>query len=133
MADDDIIGIDLGTTNSLVGAVDAGFPILFANEQGNRITPSVVHYPEKGEIVVGSAALRGRSLHPERTITSVKRLMGRREISPEEAGIFACPVAASPNGLQLTIGGEKPLLPKTSPRRSFANLRPSPRVAWSQK
>lgn len=77
---DDIAGIDLGTTNSLIGVVDAGFPILLADEQGSRLTPSVVYFPRDGsEPVVGAAALRRRATEPKRTVVSVKRLMGRRK------------------------------------------------------
>ncbi|WP_294380499.1 Hsp70 family protein [Prosthecobacter sp.] len=75
---DPILGIDLGTTNSLVGVVDSGFPILLADENGSRSTPSAVCIAEDGTITVGAPALRQRALHPTRTITSVKRLIGRR-------------------------------------------------------
>jgi molecular chaperone DnaK len=73
-----ILGIDLGTTNSLVGVVDSGFPILLADENGSRSTPSAVCIAQDGSIAVGAVALRQRALHPTRTITSVKRLIGRR-------------------------------------------------------
>jgi len=73
-----ILGIDLGTTNSLVGVVDSGFPILLADEHGSRSTPSAVVMAEDGGITTGAAALRQRALKPTRTITSVKRLIGRR-------------------------------------------------------
>ena len=73
-----ILGIDLGTTNSLVGVVDSGFPILLADEQGQRLTPSAVNYATDGSIIVGAAAQRKRALEPRRTVTSVKRLIGRR-------------------------------------------------------
>lgn len=78
-----ILGIDLGTTNSLVGVVDSGFPILLADEHGSRSTPSAVVMGEDGSITVGAAALRQRALKPTCTITSVKRLIGRR---PGEGG-----------------------------------------------
>ncbi len=78
-----ILGIDLGTTNSLVGVVDSGFPILLADENGSRSTPSAVCFAEDGTITVGAVALRQRALHPMHTITSVKRLIGRR---PGEGG-----------------------------------------------
>ena len=74
-----ILGIDLGTTNSLVGVVDSGFPILLANEEGQRLTPSAVNYAADGSCIVGAAALRKRALDPKRTVTSVKRLIGRRK------------------------------------------------------
>jgi len=73
-----ILGIDLGTTHSLVGVVDSGFPILLADEQGQRLTPSAVNYAADGSLIVGAAALRKRALEPKRTVTSVKRLIGRR-------------------------------------------------------
>ncbi|MES2597014.1 MAG: Hsp70 family protein [Verrucomicrobiota bacterium] len=73
-----ILGIDLGTTNSLVGVVDSGFPILLADEAGSRLTPSAVNYAADGGLIIGSAALRKRALEPKRTVTSVKRLIGRR-------------------------------------------------------
>ncbi len=78
-----IVGIDLGTTNSLVGVVDSGFPILLADESGRRLLPSAVSFPEGGEPLVGEPALRNRSLLPKTTITSVKRLMGRRPAEVE--------------------------------------------------
>jgi molecular chaperone DnaK len=86
-----ILGIDLGTTNSLVGVVDSGFPILLADEHGSRSTPSAVGIAEDGTITVGAVALRQRALFPTRTITSVKRLIGRR---PGEGG-WAPPYALS--------------------------------------
>ena len=61
-----ILGIDLGTTNSAVGVVDSGFPILLANEEGRRITPSAVWIGKDGEVEVGAKALRRRALEPER-------------------------------------------------------------------
>ena len=89
---DAILGIDLGTTNSLVGVVDSGFPILLADADGSRLTPSVVHYAEDGQILVGENARRMRVLHSDVTVASVKRQMGRRgsmavggrELTPEE-------------------------------------------------
>jgi molecular chaperone DnaK len=81
-----IVGIDLGTTNSLIGAMDSGFPILFADASGDRLTPSAVWFPSEGEPVVGREALA----HREEAVLSVKRLMGRRREagprgeSPEE-------------------------------------------------
>jgi molecular chaperone DnaK len=86
---DPIVGIDLGTTNSLVGIMDAGFPILLAGKDGQRLTPSVVYLPEKGEAIVGAPALRMRVLRPESTIYSVKRFIGLRgeDVGDEDSGI----------------------------------------------
>jgi molecular chaperone DnaK len=74
----EIAGIDLGTTNSLIGVMDSGFPVVIADSEGSRLTPSVVHFPEKGDPVVGAPAQRMRALVPERTLYSVKRIIGRR-------------------------------------------------------
>ena len=74
----DIVGIDLGTTNSLIGVMDAGFPILIADRNGVRLTPSVVHFPAEGEPLVGQPAARMRALKPAETIYSIKRFMGVR-------------------------------------------------------
>jgi molecular chaperone DnaK len=74
----EIVGIDLGTTNSLIGVMDAGFPILIADKNGARLTPSVVHFPAEGEPLVGQPAARMRPLKPAQTIYSIKRFMGLR-------------------------------------------------------
>ena len=82
-----IVGIDLGTTNSLVATVDSGIPLVIADAQGRRLTPSVVHFPgDAAGLVVGEEASRIRVLKPETTIYSIKRFIGRRgaEISDAE-------------------------------------------------
>ena len=73
-----IVGIDLGTTNSLIGVMEAGFPILLANRDGERLTPSIVHFPAHGDPLVGAPARRIRALDPANTVYSIKRFMGRR-------------------------------------------------------
>jgi molecular chaperone DnaK len=73
-----IVGIDLGTTNSLIGAMDAGFPVLIADADGERLTPSVVHFSKDGEPLVGWPAARMRAVDPVATVYSVKRFIGRR-------------------------------------------------------
>lgn len=75
---DDIVGIDLGTTNSLIGVMEAGFPILLADANGERLTPSVVYFPENGDALVGAPAKRMRAVQPAATIYSAKRLIGLR-------------------------------------------------------
>ena len=82
-----IVGLDLGTTNSLVATVDSGIPYVIADADGHRLCPSVVHFPAAdAALVVGHAANRVRVLHPASTVYSVKRFMGRRgaEIAREE-------------------------------------------------
>jgi molecular chaperone DnaK len=83
-----VVGIDLGTTNSLIGVMEAGMPILLADADGARLTPSIVNFPAEGEPIVGRAAGRMRAIDPEATIYSVKRFIGLRgeDVSDEEAG-----------------------------------------------
>jgi molecular chaperone DnaK len=83
---DEIVGIDLGTTNSLIGVMEAGFPILLADGNGHRLTASVVYFPETGETVVGAVANRMRVLDPAATVYSAKRLIGLRgdDLAAEE-------------------------------------------------
>ncbi|MFI5322898.1 MAG: molecular chaperone DnaK [Thermodesulfobacteriota bacterium] len=73
-----IIGIDLGTTNSVVAIVEGGEPKVIINEEGARVTPSIVAFTKDGDIIVGGPAKRQAVVNPENTIFSVKRLMGRR-------------------------------------------------------
>ncbi|MBF0559208.1 MAG: molecular chaperone DnaK [Nitrospirae bacterium] len=77
------IGIDLGTTNSVVSVVMGGEPVVIPNQEGTRTTPSVVAFTEKGERLVGQIAKRQSITNPENTIFSIKRLMGRKYNSPE--------------------------------------------------
>ncbi len=77
------IGIDLGTTNSVVAVVQAGEPVVIPNQEGSRTTPSVIGITEKGERLVGQIARRQSITNPENTIFSIKRLMGRKYNTPE--------------------------------------------------
>jgi molecular chaperone DnaK len=107
-----IVGIDLGTTNSLVATVDSGVPYVIADAEGRRLTPSVVHFPPGNAApVVGEQANRVRVLKPAETVYSIKRFMGRRgsEISREEmlvnykvSGEGAGPVTVALPGCSLT-------------------------------
>jgi molecular chaperone DnaK len=83
---DTIIGIDLGTTNSVVAIMEAGQPKVIPNAEGHRTTPSVVAFASDGERLVGHAAKRQAVTNPARTISSIKRFMGRRheEVAAEE-------------------------------------------------
>src|SRR3982751_6447419 len=81
-----IIGIDLGTTNSVVAIMEGSQPKVLINSTGNRITPSVVGFTEKGERLVGQPAKHQQVTNPKNTIFSIKRFMGRRhkEVASEE-------------------------------------------------
>ncbi len=101
-----IAGIDLGTTQSLIGVVDAGFPLLLADEGGSRLTPSAVYYPADGSApLVGAAALRRRAAEPQRTVVSIKRLMGRRRAGVDWVPEFPLGSDASGN---VTVGLDGP-------------------------
>src|SRR5213593_772250 len=73
------VGIDLGTTNSVVAVLEAGEPVVIPNAEGSRITPSVIGFSKTGEILVGEVAKRQAITNPDRTIRSIKREMGRRD------------------------------------------------------
>src|SRR3954471_24605502 len=73
-----IIGIDLGTTNSVVAVMEGGEPVVIPNQEGSRLTPSVVAFTKDGEILVGQVAKRQAITNPENTVFSIKRFMGRR-------------------------------------------------------
>lgn len=85
-----IIGIDLGTTNSCVAVMEGGKPSVLINSSGNRITPSVVGFTDKGERLVGQPAKHQQVTNPKNTVFSVKRFMGRRrsEVGSGAAGIY---------------------------------------------
>src|SRR5438105_9947615 len=80
-----IIGIDLGTTNSVVAVMEGGEPVVITNAEGGRLTPSVVAFTKTGERLVGQVAKRQAVTNPENTVFSIKRFMGRRfdEVSEE--------------------------------------------------
>jgi molecular chaperone DnaK len=80
-----IIGIDLGTTNSVVAVMQGGEPVVIANQEGSRTTPSVVGLTKAGEWLVGQVAKRQAITNPENTVYSIKRFMGRRSDEPEVA------------------------------------------------
>ena len=74
------VGIDLGTTNSVVAVLEAGEPVVVPNAEGARTTPSVVGFSKNGEILVGEVAKRQAITNPDRTIRSVKRHMGEKDL-----------------------------------------------------
>ncbi|MGH9345816.1 MAG: molecular chaperone DnaK [Vicinamibacterales bacterium] len=94
-----IIGIDLGTTNSVVAVMEGGEPVVITNPEGSRLTPSVVAFTKTGERLVGQVAKRQAVTNPENTIFSIKRFMGRRydEVT-EEMKMVPYTVVKAPNG-----------------------------------
>src|SRR5215468_2191075 len=113
-----IIGIDLGTTNSVVAIMEGKEPKVITNEEGGRLTPSVVGFDDKGEILVGQIARRQAITNPENTVYSIKRFMGRRfdEIG-EEMKRVPYKVVRGPSGdAQVEIRGKKYSPPEISAR-----------------
>jgi molecular chaperone DnaK len=79
-----IIGIDLGTTNSVVAVMEGGDPVVIPSSEGARTTPSVVAFTKEGEILVGQVAKRQAVTNPHNTVYSIKRFMGRRHSEVKE-------------------------------------------------
>ncbi len=107
-----IIGIDLGTTNSVVAVMEGKEPKVIANKEGNRLTPSVVAFNDKGETLVGDIARRQAVTNPKRTIYSIKRFMGRRhnEVASEEK-IVPYEVVGGPQDYVKVKAGDKEFTP----------------------
>ncbi len=111
-----IIGIDLGTTNSVVAVMEGKDPKVIANEEGGRLTPSVVAWDDKGEVLVGQIARRQAITNPENTVYSIKRFMGRRfEEVGEEMKRIPYKVVRGNNGeATVEIRGKKMSPPEIS-------------------
>jgi len=111
-----IIGIDLGTTNSVVAIMEGREPKVITNEEGSRITPSVVAFSKDGERLVGQVAKRQAITNPERTIYSIKRFMGRRhEEIGDESKLVPYKVVRGPNSdARVEIDGKQYSAPEIS-------------------
>ncbi len=108
-----IIGIDLGTTNSVVAVMEGGEPVVITNSEGGRTTPSVVGFSKSGERLVGQVAKRQAVTNPENTVFSIKRFMGRRfdEVS-EELKMVPYRVVTDNDRVAVSVDGQaKPLTP----------------------
>ncbi len=111
-----IIGIDLGTTNSVVAVMEGGEPVVIANEEGSRITPSVVAFTKDGEELVGQVAKRQAVTNPENTIYSIKRFTGRRldEVNEEIRLVPYKVVADEKNAAVVEVRGKRYAPPQIS-------------------
>src|SRR5689334_24176396 len=111
-----IIGIDLGTTNSVVAVMEGDQPTVIQNAEGSRITPSVVAFSKTGERLVGQVAKRQAVTNPENTIFSIKRFMGRRHSEvTEEMKMVPYAVGSAPNGdVRVKIGDKDYAPPEIS-------------------
>ncbi|QGJ69390.1 Chaperone protein DnaK [Planctomycetales bacterium 10988] len=113
-----IIGIDLGTTNSVVAVMEGSEPKVIPNAEGNRTTPSVVAFTDKGDVLVGEPAKRQAVTNPNKTIYSVKRFMGRRhnEVSQEEKMVPYTVEGAADEYVKIKAGDESFTPPEISAR-----------------
>jgi molecular chaperone DnaK len=104
-----VIGIDLGTTNSVVSVMEGDSPVVIPNQEGSRITPSVVAFTKDGEILVGQIAKRQAVTNPENTVSSIKRFMGRRyDEVQSEIKLVPYKVVKAPNGdVRIEIRGKQ--------------------------
>ncbi len=111
-----IIGIDLGTTNSVVAVMEGGEPVVITNAEGSRITPSVVAFTKSGERLVGQVAKRQAVTNPENTVFSIKRFMGRRfdEVNEEMKMVPYQVVRASNGDVRVNAGGKEYSPPEIS-------------------
>ena len=113
-----VIGIDLGTTNSVVAVMEGGEPTVLENSEGSRLTPSVVAITKSGERLVGQVAKRQAVTNPENTVFSIKRLMGRKYDDPEvQRTIKTVPykITRAPNGdVRVVLGGREYSPPEIS-------------------
>ena len=113
-----VIGIDLGTTNSVVAVIEAGEPTILENSEGSRLTPSVVAITKSGERLVGQVAKRQAVTNPDNTIFSIKRLMGRKYDDPEvQRTMKSVPykITRAPNGdVRVVLGGREYSPPEIS-------------------
>src|SRR5512143_684269 len=107
-----IIGIDLGTTNSVVAVMEGKEPKVIVNEEGSRLTPSVVAWDDKGEVLVGQIAKRQAVTNPSNTVASAKRFIGRRfEEVAEEMKRVPFTVMAGKNGEAVFVVRGKQVTP----------------------
>src|SRR5688500_12089216 len=111
-----IIGIDLGTTNSVVAVMEGDQPTVIQNAEGSRLTPSVVAFSKTGERLVGQVAKRQAVTNPENTIFSIKRFMGRRfdEVSEEMKMVPYEVVRASNGDVRVKASGQELAPPQLS-------------------
>src|SRR6202008_4331757 len=103
-----VIGIDLGTTNSVVSVMENGQPAVIVNQEGARTTPSVVGFGKDGERMVGQVAKRQAVTNPENTVFSVKRFMGRAltEVAEETRRVPYKVVQASGGDVRIDVRGK---------------------------
>ncbi|MCA9239930.1 MAG: Hsp70 family protein, partial [Planctomycetales bacterium] len=111
-----IIGIDLGTTNSVVAVMEGKEAKVIPNPEGNRLTPSVVAFTDKGEVLVGEPARRQAVTNPTKTVYSIKRFMGRRhnEVASEEKMVPYAVTGGAEDYVKVQVGDKELTPPEIS-------------------
>lgn len=122
-----IIGIDLGTTNSVVAVMEGNEPKVISNAEGNRLTPSVVAFTDGGEVLVGELARRQAVTNPQRTISSIKRFMGRRhyEVVDNEEKTVPYTVVGGPEDYVKVVADGKEFTPPEISAKTLRKLKES--------
>src|SRR6202049_389537 len=102
------VGIDLGTTNSVIAVMEGGEPVVIPTSEGSRTTPSVVAFTKSGERLVGTLARRQAAVNPENTVYSIKRFMGRAlgEVSNEAKQVPYKVVAGKDGRVEVEVAGQ---------------------------
>ena len=127
-----IIGIDLGTTNSVVAVMEGSESQIVPNAEGNRLTPSVVAITDKGETLVGEPARRQAVTNPTKTIYSIKRFMGRRhsEVESEEK-MVPYGVVGGPDDYVKVKAGDKEYTPQEISAMTLRKLKEAAILPWA--
>jgi molecular chaperone DnaK len=113
-----IIGIDLGTTNSVVAVMEGSQPVVIVNQEGKRTTPSVVAFKPDGERLVGELAKRQAVMNPQNTIYSIKRFMGKTyDEAIDDVKRVPYKVERGSNNMSVVHIGDKTFIPRKKSRR----------------
>jgi molecular chaperone DnaK len=131
-----VVGIDLGTTNSVIAVMEGGEPVVIPTAEGGRLCPSVVGFTKTGERLVGAPAKRQAIVNPENTIFSIKRFIGRRydEVEEERKRVPYKVVADSKGDAAVQIPAlDKTLRPKRFRRWCCRNSKRTPKPIWARR
>ena len=129
-----IIGIDLGTTNSVVAVMEGKEAKVIPNQEGNRLTPSVVAFTDKGDVLVGDLARRQAVTNPTRTVYSIKRFMGRRhnEVESEEK-MVPYEIVGGPDDYVKVKVGDKEYTPPEISAIILRKLKEAAEATWATR
>src|SRR5881397_3028547 len=130
------VGIDLGTTNSVIAVMEGGEPVVIPNSEGSRTTPSVVAFTKSGERLVGTLARRQAAVNPDNTVYSIKRFMGRKfaEVDSERKIVpYQVKPGKDDRAVVFVRTPTRSSRPKRSPLSSCRSSRPTPRLTWARR